>query len=110
MIEIKKDITSVWVLQPKLKTELKDRDNSSSIGEAKALAKALPNVKIVGSSMVPIERISPKEFFGSGKICELSTNLKSQKIELVIINSQISPVQQRNLEKQWQVNNLDRTA
>ena len=78
MIEIKKDITSVWVLQPKLKTELKDRDNSSSIGEAKALAKALPYVNIVGSSVIPIERISPKQFFGSGKIGELSINFKLQ--------------------------------
>ena len=110
MIEIKKDITSVWVLQPKLKTELKDRDNSSSIGEAKALAKALPYVYIVGSSVIPIERISPKQFFGSGKISELSINFKLQKIDLVVINSQISPVQQRNLEKEWQVKVLDRTA
>ena len=33
-------MTSVWVLQPKLKIELKDRDNSSLIGEAEALAKS----------------------------------------------------------------------
>ena len=110
MIEVKKDITSVWVLQPKLKIELKDRNNNSYIGEAIALAKALPNVNIVGSTTVPIERISPKEFFGTGKVSELSINLKSQKIGLVIINSQISPVQQRNLEKKWQVKILDRTA
>ncbi len=110
MIEVKKDITSVWVLQPKLKIELKDRQNNSSIGEAIALAKALPSVKIIGSTMVPIERISPKEFFGTGKVSELSINLQSQKIDLVIINSQISPVQQRNLEKKWQVKILDRTA
>jgi len=110
LIEVKKDITSVWVLQPKLKIELKDRNNNSSIGEAIALAKALPNVNIVGSTTVPIERISPKEFFGTGKVSELSINLKSQKIGLVIINSQISPVQQRNLEKKWQVKILDRTA
>ena len=103
-------MTSVWVLQPKLKIESKDLDNISSIDEANALAKALPNVKIIGSSMVSIERISPKEFFGGGKVIELSINFKSQKIELVIINSQISPVQQRNLEKKWQVKILDRTA
>ena len=103
-------MTSVWVLQPKLKIESRDRDNISCIGEANALAKALPNVKISGSSMVPIERISPKEFFGGGKVSELSINFKSQKIDLVIINSQISPVQQRNLEKKWQVKILDRTA
>ena len=59
-------MTSVWVLQPKLKIELKDYNNKSSIGEANALAKALPNVKIIGSTIVPIGRISPKEFFGSG--------------------------------------------
>ena len=110
MIEVRKDKTSVWVLQPKLKIELKDRDNSSSVGEANALAKALPNVKIIGSIIVPIQRISPKEFFGTGKVNELSINFKSQKIDLVIINSQISPVQQRNLEKKWQVKILDRTA
>ena len=103
-------MTSVWVLQPKLKIDLKERNNKSFIDEANALAKALPNVEIVGSSIVPIERISPKEFFGSGKVSELSVNFKSQKIVLVIINSQISPVQQRNLEKKWQVKILDRTA
>ena len=99
MIEVKKDITSVWVVQPKLKFELKDRDNNASISEANALAKALPDVKIVGSTMIPIDRISSKEFFGRGKVGELSIHFKSQKINLVIINCRISPVQQRNLEK-----------
>ena len=110
MIEVIKGKTSVWVLQPKLKIELKDRDNSSFLGEANALAEALPNVKIIGSIVVPIERISPKEFFGAGKVSELSINFKSQKIDLVIINNQLSPVQQRNLEKKWKVKILDRTA
>ena len=110
MKEVRKDITSVWVLQPKLKIELKNSYNSSFIGEAIALAKALPNVTIIGSNIVPIERINSKEFFGSGKVSELSKSFKSQKINLVIINSQISPVQQRNLEKKWQVKILDRTA
>ena len=110
MRKVKKDMTSVWVLQPKLKIDLKERNNESRIDEANALAKALPNVEVVGSSTVLIERFSPKEFFASGKVGELSANFKSQKIVLVIINSQISPVQQRNLEKKWQVKILDRTA
>ena len=110
MIEVKKGITSVWVLQPKLKIDLSNRDIHSSAGEANALTKALPSVKIVGSTIVPIERLRPKEFFGTGKVCELAVIFKSQKIDLVIINSQISPVQQKNLEKKWQVKILDRTA
>ena len=47
MIEVKKDKTSVWVLQPKFKVDLRDINNPSSIDEAKALAKALPLVKII---------------------------------------------------------------
>ena len=110
MRAVKKDIVSVWVVQPKLKINLPDNNSDQSIGEARALAKALPFVKIIGSTLVPIERIRPKEFFGSGKVVELAEIFKSTKINLVIINGQISPIQQRNLEKKWHVKVLDRTA
>ena len=110
MIEVEKDKTSVWVLQPKFKVDLRDINSLSFIDEANALAKALPLVKIIGSTIVPLERLSPKEFFGTGKVSELSVTFKVKKVDLVIINSQISPVQQRNLEKKWQVKILDRTA
>ena len=40
--------------------------------------------------------------------CRIIFNLN--KIELVIVNGQISPIQQQNLEKKWQVKILDRTA
>ena len=110
MIEVKKDKTSVWVLQPKFKVDLRDVNSLSSIDEANALAKALPLVKIIGSTIVSLERLRPKEFFGTGKVSELALTFKAEKVDLVIINSQISPVQQRNLEKKWQVKILDRTA
>ena len=110
MIEVKKDKTSVWVLQPKFKVDLRDINNLSSIDEANSLTKALPLVKIIGSTIVPLERLRPKEFFGAGKVSELAVTFKAEKVDLVIINSQISPVQQRNLEKKWQVKILDRTA
>ena len=110
MIEVKKDKTSVWVLQPKFKVDLRDINSLSSIDEANALAKALPLVKIIGSTIVSLERLRPKEFFGTGKVSELAVTFKAEKVDLVIINSQISPVQQRNLEKKWQVKILDRTA
>lgn len=110
MRTVKKDTTSVWVVQPKLKINLPANYADQSIGEAISLAKALPSVKITGSTLVPIERIRPKEFFGTGKVVELAEIFKSKKINLVIINGQISPIQQRNLEKKWNVKVLDRTA
>ena len=97
MKEVRKKTTFVWVLQPKLKKDLINKFSCSSIGEANALTKALPRVKIVGSSIVSVEKLRPKEFFGSGKVSELAEKFSVEKIDLVIINSKISAVQQRNL-------------
>ena len=106
----KQDITTVWVVQPKIKFNVQSDNHSDLIGEAIALTKALPGSKLVGSTIVKIEKLSPKEFFGKGKVEDLASVLKSNKIQLVIINGQISPIQQQNLEKKWKVKILDRTA
>jgi len=108
--DVKNDITAVWVIQPKIKNDLVKRTIETSFGEAIALSKALPGITIMGSTLVSIETLSPKEFFGSGKVDQLAKVFEVEKIDLVIINSQISPVQQRNLEKKWKVKILDRTA
>ena len=110
MRAVKQKTTSVWIVQPTSKLNSKSKDASDLIVEAVALTKALPSTEISGSTIVKIEKLSPKEFFGKGKIAELSSIFKSNKIVLVIINSQISPIQQQNLEKKWQVKVLDRTA
>ena len=106
----KQDITTVWVVQPKIKFSVRSDNHSDLIREAIALTKALPGSKLVGSTIVKIEKLSPKEFFGKGKVEDLASVLKSNKIQLVIINGQISPIQQQNLEKKWKVKILDRTA
>ena len=110
MRAVKQKTTSVWIVQPTSKLNSKSKDASHLIVEAVALTHALPSTKIYGSTIVKIEKLSPKEFFGKGKIAELSSIFKSKKIGLVIINGQISPIQQQNLEKKWQVKILDRTA
>jgi len=101
---------SAWVIQPKLKLVQKEERYKSAAEEAVALSKALPGVKVIGSVLVPIKKIRAKEFFGSGKIIELSEIFYANKIGLVIINSQISPIQQQYLEKKWKVKILDRTS
>ena len=101
---------SAWVIQPKLKLVQKEERYKSAAEEAIALSKALPGVKVIGSVLVPIKKIRAKEFFGSGKIIELSEIFYANKIGLVIINSQISPIQQQYLEKKWKVKILDRTS
>ena len=101
---------SAWVIQPKLNIVEKEERYKSAAEEAVALSKALPGVKVIGSVLVPVKKIRAKEFFGSGKIIELSEIFYANKIGLVIINSQISPIQQQYLEKKWKVKILDRTS
>ena len=110
MRAVKQNLSTVWIIQPTSKFNSRSQDVSDLISEVFALTKALPRTKISGSTIVKIEKPSPREFFGKGKVEELSSILKLNKIKLVIINGQISPIQQQNLEKKWQVKILDRTA
>ena len=107
---VKEELTNLWVVQPKIKSGSRILNDLLIKDEAVSLSKALPGTKLCGATIVPIEKIRPKEFFGKGKVDELASIIKFNKIQLVIINSQISPVQQQSLENKWRVKILDRTA
>ncbi len=47
--------------------------------------------------------------FGKGSTLNILNEIKEHKIDLIIVNGDISPIQQRNLEKVWQVKLIDRT-
>ncbi len=86
------------------------REPASALEEAVALAKALPELEVCGSDVVNLSKVHPGALFGTGKIDELATVLKSNEIDLVLIDGPVTPVQQRNLEKVWKVKLLDRTG
>ncbi len=48
--------------------------------------------------------------FGKGKLEELDAAMKAADIGLVIVDGPVTPIQQRNLEKKWDVKVLDRTG
>ena len=106
----KQDTTIVWVVHPQLKIIGKSNYHLDLFSEALALTKALPGTKLIGSTVVKVEKPSPREFFGRGKVEELALVVKANNVHLVIVNGQISPIQQQNLEKKWKVKILDRTA
>ncbi|WP_240705214.1 GTPase HflX [Pacificoceanicola onchidii] len=81
-----------------------------ALEEAVSLAHALPDLDVVGSDVVPLQRPQPGMLFGSGKIDELKGRLKAEEIDLVLVDGPVTPVQQRNLEKEWKVKLLDRTG
>ncbi len=102
--------TRAWVLHPDIKSEQARRDPAAALEEAVSLAKALPDLDVIGSQVVRLPKAQPGMLFGSGKIEELAQQLKGDEIELVLIDGPVTPVQQRNLEKAWKVKILDRTG
>ncbi len=75
-----------------------------------SLALALPDLDVVGSEIVRLPTPHPGKLFGKGKLQELGAKLHEADVELVLIDGPVSPVQQRNLEKEWKVKILDRTG
>ncbi len=80
------------------------------LAEAVSLATALPNLQVVGAEVVRLPKVAPGMLFGSGKVAELAQRLKEAEIDLVLVDGPVTPVQQRNLEKEWGVKLLDRTG
>lgn len=52
----------------------------------------------------------PKTFAGKGKVDEIAAALGAVKADLVIFNHELSPVQERNLERLLQCRVIDRTS
>jgi GTPase len=80
------------------------------LAEAVALAAALPGLTILGSEVVPLPKVRAGTLFGTGKTAELKEKFAEAEVELVLIDGHVSPVQQRNLEKEWGLKILDRTS
>ncbi len=110
MLDRREKATSAWVIHPEIKGDREARDAEPALAEAVALAAALPGLDVRGSEVVRLGRVHPGMLFGSGKIEELKARFQADEVELVLIDGPVSPVQQRNLEKEWKVKLLDRTG
>jgi GTP-binding protein HflX len=98
------------VLHPDIKTTRQRRLAEHALAEAVGLAAALPHLDVVEAQVVRIGRIAPGLLFGSGKAQEIKARIKALDVGLVLVDGPVSPVQQRNLEKEWGCKLLDRTG
>ncbi|MBL8903958.1 MAG: GTPase HflX [Rhizobiales bacterium] len=86
-----------------------DRDAQSKLAEAIGLAEAI-DLDIVDTMVAPLLAPKPATYIGSGKVAEIAKRVADAEAELVVVNAQLSPVQQRNLETEWKAKVLDRTG
>ena len=64
----------------------------------------------VGSLALTVRRASPGSLFGAGQVAEVAALVAAQQCPVVFVDHQLSPVQQRNLEKAWNAKVVDRTG
>ncbi|MEM7599189.1 MAG: GTPase HflX [Pseudomonadota bacterium] len=102
--------TRAWVLHPDIPSEDKRREPRFALEEAVSLAHALPGLEVRGSDVVRLARPHPGKLFGKGKIEELHALVDREEIGLILIDGPVTPVQQRNLEKELGCKLLDRTG
>ncbi len=85
------------------------RASADRLDEAIGLAKAI-DLDVAGGIVVPVPQPRPATLFGSGKVEEIKAEIEARETGLVIVDHAISPVQQRNLERAWNVKVIDRTG
>lgn len=54
-------------------------------------------------------RPNPRFFYGSGKVQELKDPIHNHEIDVVVLGDEVSGAQLRNLEREWDVQVIDRT-
>lgn len=106
--------TRAYVLHPDLGNSRTRRSPELALDEAIALAHALPAIEVTGAEVVKLRKPDAGMLFSKGKREEIGQHLKAaaegEGAELVLIDGPVTPVQQRNLEKDWGVKILDRTG
>jgi len=85
------------------------RAPAARLDEAVGLARAI-DLAVVEAGIVPINEVRPATYLGKGKVDDIAGLVKTHDAELVVVDTALSPVQQRNLEKAWNAKVLDRTG
>lgn len=84
-------------------------DIDQAIEEACGLAEAI-NLTILDPIRVNIKRIDPGRLVGKGTLENIIEVVEEFKPDIVIVNFTLTPVQQRNLEKETKTKIIDRTG
>jgi len=103
----KKDNLACLVLSVYL-DNIDDALASHKLQEATNLAKSL-NIIVLYSEFFKLRNPSPGNFLSTGHLLKFKEIIKEYGIDLLIFNNDLTPIQQRNLEKFFKLKVIDRT-
>ncbi len=85
------------------------RAAEARLAEAVGLAASIGLV-IVHTATLPLRGRRPATLLGEGQAATQGEAMRAQQVDVAVIDAQLSPVQQRNLEKIWGCKVIDRTG
>jgi GTP-binding protein HflX len=93
---------------------LRDRSDQlrapqSRLDEAVGLARAL-DLEVVEAAIAPLRTSTPATLFGKGRVEAVGERVRTLDAQVVVVDDALTPVQQRNLERAWNVKVVDRTG
>lgn len=85
------------------------RDPEGRLAEAVGLTAAI-DLDVVHAETVSLSKVRPATYLGGGAVERLAGTVKGLEVDVVVVDASLSPVQQRNLEKELECKVIDRTA
>ncbi len=83
--------------------------SESRLIEAEGLASAIC-LNVVYKESLKLKEIKPSTYFSKGFLERFKPLIAEKNIELLIVDTRLSPIQQRNLERELKLKVIDRTA
>lgn len=81
----------------------------SRLAEAEGLALAI-RLNVVYKEILKVKEVKPSAYFSKGFLERLKPIIAANDIDLLIVDTRLSPIQQRNLERELKLKVIDRTA
>ena len=97
------------VLHPAIVSGVRARDPELRLEEAVGLAEAI-ELDVVHAETVRTKKVRPSTFLGKGAVDQFTDLIEAQEIGVVIVDTALAPIQQRNLERAWNTKVIDRTG
>lgn len=110
MIEIQQNrLINAAVICPEVFGSPVSLSPESRLSEAEGLALAI-KLNVVYKESLKIKEIKPSAYFSKGFLERLAPIITEKNVDLLIVDARLSPIQQRNLERELKLKVIDRTA
>ena len=94
---------------PELPREGSRRSAEARVDEAEGLAEAI-GIDVIAARPLRVRTVRPATLLGKGQVEEIAQAVKEKGAGLLIVDSALSPIQQKNLEEEVGTKVIDRTG